>query len=527
MSYRFSVSVAFVCAAVLSAGCEKERIAVTTYHYDNLRTGWDRHEEHLKPHNVQSAKFKMLHSVVLDDQVDTQPLIMPHIKITAGSGAGEHEVVYVATEGNTVYAIDAKSGTILLSPNFGPPVATPLGCSNNGPNVGIDGTPVIDHESKTMYVIVYTIEAGNPVYRLHALDLANLTDKVPPVLVSASHQLSDHTTFNFDARYQRQRPALLIANGNVYAGFGSFCDFAANHSRGWLLGWKTGTLTPLPANQLDDTQATSPNSFFLSSIWMSGYGVASDPSGNLYFVTGNSDYSGTTYDGVTNIQESVVKLSGDLSTVLSLFTPSDQASLEAADNDYGSGGALLLPDLSGTTPHLTAAAGKDGRMFILNRDSLGGYTPGGPDKFVGKVDIGACWCGPSYFSHDGPRIVSSGGTNVNLWKVQTTPSFSITNEGSSPALSSGQDGGFFTAVSSDGDDDIIIWAVSRPTNNSPADVSLYAFDGKPSGSTLTQLFSGVAGTWPNTGGNSNIVPVVANGKVFVATNKQLSIFGLQ
>jgi len=104
---------------------------------------------------------------------------------------------------------------------------------------------------------------------------------------------------------------------------------------------------------------------------------------------------------------------------------------------------------------------------------------------------------------------------------------SITNEGSSPALSSGQDGGFFTAVSSDGDDDIIIWAVSRPTNNSPADVSLYAFAGKPSGSTLTQLFSGVAGTWPNTGGNSNIVPVVANGRVFVATNKQLTIFGLQ
>jgi len=527
MAYRLSLSVAFACAAFLVAGCETERIAVTTYHYDNLRTGWDRHEEHLKPHNVKSAKFKMLHSVVLDDQVDTQPLIMPHIKITAGSGMGEHEVVYVATEGNTVYAIDAKTGVVLLSPNFGPPVPTPLGCSNNGPNVGIDGTPVIDHESKTMYVIVYTIEAGNPVYRLHALDLGNLTDKVPPVLVTASHQLSDHTTFNFNARYQRQRPALLLANGNVYAGFGSFCDFAANLSRGWLLGWKTGTLTPLPANQLNDTQATSPNSFFLSSIWMSGYGVASDSSGNLFFVTGNSDYSGTTYDGITNIQESVVKLSADLTTVLSLFTPSDQASLEAADNDYGSGGALLLPDLSGTTPHLTAAAGKDGRMFILNRDNLGGYTAGGPDKFVGKVDIGACWCGPSYFSHDGPRIVSSGGTNVNLWKVQTSPSFSITSEGSSPALSSGQDGGFFTAVSSDGDDDIIIWAVSRPTNNSPADVFLYAFEGKPSGSTLTQLFSGVAGTWPNTGGNSNIVPVVANGKVFVATNKQLAIFGLQ
>ena len=527
MSIRFSACLLVSAASLLVSGCEheRERIAVTTYHYDNLRTGWNRHEEHLKPHRVQSSDFKMLHSVTLDDQVDTQPLVMPHVKITAGSSTGEHEVVYVATEGNSVYAIDAKNGNVLLSPNFGPPVPTPLGCGNNGPNVGIDGTPVIDHESKTMYVVVYTLEAGNPAYRLHALDLGNLTDKTPPVLVTASHQLANHTTFNFDARYQRQRPGMLLANGNVYVGFGSFCDFSADRSRGWVLGWKAGALTPLPANQLNDTQSNPPHSYFLSSVWMSGYGLAADPSGNIYFVTGNSETN--SYDGATNIQESVVKLSADLSSVLSVFTPSDQAGLDATDNDYGSGGAMLLPELSGTTPRLTAAAGKDGRLFILNRDNLGGYTPGGPDKFVGKVDVGNCWCGPSFFDHDGPRIVSSGGSNVNLWKVQTTPSFAITQEASSPALSSGQDGGFFTAISSDGDDDIIIWAVSRPTNNSPADVSLYAFAGKPSGSSLTQLFSGVAGTWPNTGGNSNIVPVVANGRVFVASNKQLAIFGLQ
>ncbi|HLK04585.1 MAG TPA: hypothetical protein VKT53_09105 [Candidatus Acidoferrum sp.] len=528
MSARLSFCFSAVAALLLFSGCENQRIAVTTYHYDNLRTGWNHHEEHLKPQNVQSPKFKLLHPVSLDDQVDTQPLVVPEIKITAGSSIGEHEVVYVATEGNTIYAIDAKTGAVLLSPNFGPPVPTPLGCGNNGPNVGINGTPVIDHESKTMYVIVYTLEAGNPAYRLHALDLGNLTDKIPPVLVTASHQLSNHTTFNFDARYQRQRPALLLVNGNVYAGFGSFCDFSANLSRGWLLGWKAGSLIPLPANQLNDTQPSSPNNFFLSSIWMSGYGVAADHSGSLFFVTGNSDYSGTTYDGVTNIQESVVKLSGDLATVQSIFTPADQASLENTDNDYGSGGALLLPEQSGATPRLAAAAGKEGSLFILNRDNLGGYTSGGPDKVVGKVDIGGCWCGPSYFSHDGPRIVSSGGDTVNLWKLDTsTTPLSITKEASSPALTTGQDPGFFTSVSSDGDDHIIIWAVSRPINNSPANVSLYAFDGKPSGSNLTQLFSGVAGTWPNTGGNSNIVPVVANGKVFVASYKQLSIFGLQ
>ena len=222
--------------------------------------------------------------------------------------------------------------------------------------------------------MIYTQDANGPAYRIHALDLGSLTDKVAPQVVVASHTLTNGTTFNFNATYQRQRPGLLLANGNVYAGFGSFCDFAANLSRGWLLGWSTESLTPLAANQLFDIQPTSPDSFFLSSIWMSGYGPATDDSGNILFVTGNSDYSGTTYDGVSNIQESVVKVSPDLTTVLDLFTPSNQASLDAWDADFGSGGVLVLPDQSGKTPHLAVAAGKVGTMFLMNVDNLGGYS---------------------------------------------------------------------------------------------------------------------------------------------------------
>jgi len=187
-------------------------------------------------------------------------------------------------------------------------------------------------------------------------------------------------------------------------------------------GWNENTLTPLAANQLDDTQATSPNSFFLSSIWMSGYGPAADPEGNIYFITGNSDHSGTTYDGVTNIQESVVKVAPDLSKVLDMFTPSNQSNLEQADEDFGSAGALLVPPQGGSTPHLIAAAGKDGRMFILNRNSMGGYTPGGPDKVVTQANIGGCWCGQSHFHN---KIVSSGGSNVILWRIQASPSVSL------------------------------------------------------------------------------------------------------
>ncbi|MGD0292180.1 MAG: hypothetical protein ABSC63_21535, partial [Candidatus Binataceae bacterium] len=134
-----------------------------------------------------------------------------------------------------VYAIDVHSGTVLLSPNFGTPVPMPLGCNNNGPNVGINSTPVIDLTSNTLYVMVYTQDPSGPAYRLHALDLGSLTDKVTPQVVTASHSLTDGTTFAFNATYQRQRPGLLLANGSIYAGFGSFCDYGANLSRGWLL----------------------------------------------------------------------------------------------------------------------------------------------------------------------------------------------------------------------------------------------------------------------------------------------------
>src|SRR5579871_406651 len=146
---------------IFSAGaCQRRHRSVTTYHYDNLRTGWNSEEEQLMPAKVNSPRFGLLHTVTLDDQVDAQPLVVPDQRITSGSFQGEHDVVYVATEGNTIYAIDASSGQVLLNPKFGSPVPTPLGCGNNGPNVGINGTPVIDRASNTMYVVIYSLEAG-------------------------------------------------------------------------------------------------------------------------------------------------------------------------------------------------------------------------------------------------------------------------------------------------------------------------------------------------------------------------------
>jgi hypothetical protein len=513
----------FIGASVLLAAGQT---SITTHHYDNYRTGWNQTESVLTPANVGKKTFGLLQTVTLDDQVDAQPLVMPGVLITAGNYQGTHDVVYVVTENNTVYAIDVHTGTVLLSPNFGPPVVYPLGCGNNGPNVGITSTPVIDPSSNTFYVMVYSQnQGGSPVYTLHALDLGSLTDKVTPQVVTASHTLTDGTTFTFNATYERQRPALLLANGSIYAGFGSFCDLAGNLSRGWLLGWTAGSLTPFGSNELIDQQATDPDSFFLSSIWMSGYGPSTDDEGNILFVTGNSDPN--TYDGITNIQESVVKMSSTLTTVLNVFTPSNQVTLDDEDGDFGSGGVLVLPDQPGSKPHLAVAAGKYGTMYLMNEDNLGGYSTK-KNNVLGSYSIGGCWCGESYYVDpvDGlGRVVSSGGTQVKVWRVETSPKAALEDLSTSPSNDGSQDPGFFTTVSSNGTANPIIWALSHPPY---LKIYLYAYtpDSGKKGTAIKELFSAAAGTWPNLGGNANLIPVVANGQVFVATYKQLEIFGL-
>ena len=522
-----------------------QKRAVTTYHYDNQRTGWNPNETKLTPANVGPTSFGVIAQVVLDAQVDAQPLLVPGQPITAGPTPGTYQVVYVATEGNTIYAIRASDGAVLLQRNLGTTVPTgPCNSSTDPPVNGIKGTPVIDVAANALYVIANTLISGNQqTYQLFALNLNDLTDKIPPVTIAASHTLSDGTTYNFNAQYQQQRPGLLLASGNIYAGFGSYCDGNPSLSRGWLLGWQESTLAPLAANMLTDTLAkTSTNNFFLSSIWMSGYGIAAAPNGNLFFATGNSGPG--TYDGVRNIQESVVKLDPTLANLLDIFTPFNVNDLDSKDHDLAAGGVLVVPAQPGPIPNLAVAAGKVGPMYLLNRANLGGFTPGGPDnvldeKPISQSGLGYCWCGPSYFK--GPdgvgRIVSSGGveglnTQITVWKIQTSPTVALVEEGAAilPLLGYAgvQDAGTFTTVSSNGTQagTAIIWATGRPTNPHTFAIHLYAYAAAPSSGALKLLYSSRAGAWPNAGYNANIVPVVANGHVFVASNQQLTIFGL-
>ena len=267
-----------------------------------------------------------------------------------------------------------------------------------------------------------------------------MNDTVTPVVVSASARLANGGgVYNFNPAVSRQRSALLLAaNGNIYAAFASFCDLNADVSRGWLLGWQAASLTPLRSSELDNLLPHSTNNYFLSTIWMSGYGVAADSSNNLYFSTGNSDYSGTSYSTKYNLSESIIKISPDLKTVVSFFTPSDATFgvkyLEQTDGDFSSGGVLLLPDQPGFAQGLAIAAGKVGQMYLLNRSNLGGYSNSQTNNVLGVFSIGNCWCGQSYFQgwDAAGRVVSSGGNKIIVWKLQTSPAPTLLQESVSP-----------------------------------------------------------------------------------------------
>ncbi len=523
----------------LSAGASAANVQISTYHGDAHRTGWNPAETILTPAAVGGSTFGQVGSVALDAQVDAQPLYVSGQTIT---GRGSHNVIYTVTENNTVYAIDGDTGAILLQKNFGTPVSIsqlPGACNNNSNIVGITSTPVLDTTAQTLYVITYTYENAAAVYRLHALDLATLVDKTTPVVITGSGTLNpSNAKYAFNPSAARARPALLLNGGNVYAAFTSFCDFNANIARGWVLGWNAASLAPLAQPALLNRESQTTNNYFLSTVWMSGYGPAVDNAGSIFVTTGNSDPAGTAYNPPYGIAESVVKLSSDLKTVQSIFTPAgkgvDYKTLEATDGDFSSGGVLVLPTQPGAHPNMAVAAGKAGVMYLLNTDDLGGYNEGpagAPDRMLNSYVIGSCYCGASYYqAADGVgRVVSSGNNTAVVWKVNTTLNPTFSQESISNPIVNGTNHGFFTTVSSNGTqaNSQVIWALGRPIDKSPAIMNLYAFDPSTidgSGKMKT-LFTAGAGSWPQSG-SANLVPTVANGRVYVATYKQLAIFGL-
>jgi hypothetical protein len=497
--------------------------AVTTYHYDTLRTGWDSQELSLTTANA--GRLNLQHVTFLNGQVDGEPLYVAGVNLGA---AGVHDLVYVATENNWVYAIDAESGAIELSHFIGTPVpqsALPGQCDNNSSAVGITSTPVIDTKTGNIYLIAYTYAGGTASYALHALSLTSLGDTVTPRVVAATARLANGTAFNFDPSSLRQRPALLLSQSTIYAGFGSFCDAP---SRGWVLAWHESGLAPLGVPDLANSNATAQDNGFLTSIWMSGFGIAADPNGPIYFATSNSDPSGTSWNAQTNLEESVVRMAATLGSVQSYYTPDNpvwgQKPSDPIDGDLGAGGVMLLPPQAGRYPHLVIAGGKNSGVLLLDREALGGYGHAQFDQHY----VGGCWCGPSYFTdaRNIGHVVVSAGNAITAYTVSTSTNSAplLIDPVTSPALSTGQDPGFFTSVSSNGTvpGTTVIWAVSRPVTANPGYVNLYAFN-PANGAELLAIQAGI---WLSPDADSDMVPTVANGHVFVPSSNQLAIFGL-
>ncbi len=412
-----------VCVALASSVCSGQ-IPVPTGRGDNQRTGQNVYETVLTPANVNSKQFGALFSYSIDYQALAQPLYVPNVNIP---NQGTHNVVYVATMADSVYAFDADSAAANPEPlwwvNFTNPSAgittasiynytstnqVSLPCASGGNGTvgfyqeGITGTPVIDTVSGTLYLVAKTLENGTVVHRLHALDITSGAEKFggPVVIKASSSYLSPLTgkTYNttFNSLHQMNRPGLLLMEGVVYLAFGS--NSCNDDATGWILSYSASNLGQMAAFN------TSPQ-HGLASVWQTGNGIAADENNNIFFETGEA--CGSCYDvktGGATYSNSVVKLDPNSLTVTDFFTPYDVQFLNQNDEDMSATGILILPDQTGSTPHELVAGGKEGFAYVLNRDSMGAFEDGagcdfsGPnptcDNVLQEFSV-ACAAGPS------------------------------------------------------------------------------------------------------------------------------------
>lgn len=502
------------------------QVNVTTYHNDNARTGQNLAETSLTPANVNSTQFGKLFSVAVDGYVYAQPLYLSNVAINGGT----HNVVYVATEHDSLYAIDADNGTIYWQVGFIPPGGSTVssnsdaGCDDLIPEVGITGTPVIDTGTKTIYLVTRTKESGLFVQRLHAIDVATHAEKFggPQVIsasVSGTGDGNNGGKITFDPLKEHQRPGLLLQNGHIVISWASHCDIGPY--QGWVISYNAGTLAQEAA------YATTPNGAF-GGIWMSGGGVASDSSSNLYFSTGNGSW-----DGTANFGDSIVKLglpSGGSFPKSDYFTPFNQSSLSGGDTDLGSGGVLLLPTLSsGSHPSLLVEGSKEGKIYVLDRNNLGHFCSSCtstdtqavqeiPGAVTGMFSTPAYWNGLVYFVGKGDALKAF--------------SFSANNSGllsTSPVATSSETYGFPGAtpsISANGTSNGIVWTLVTAGWSTNTAAILRAHNASDVSQSLYNSAQAANNRDKLAGAVKFAVPTVANGKVYVGANGQLSAFGL-
>jgi Abnormal spindle-like microcephaly-assoc'd, ASPM-SPD-2-Hydin len=545
-TFRFTLFfVVLLIAAVCGLGSvvrAQSFSGVLTWHNDVSRTGQNLDESVLTPQNVKDTKFGKVFSYSVDGQIYAQPLYVPNVSIP---GQGVHNVVYVETENDSVYAFDADGldsaplwQVSLINPAEG---ITPVPCGTDGdsdiscnvfPIYGITGTPVIDPTSNTMYFVARTAEPTGYYQRLHALDITTGKEEFGgPVVIQGSVPGTGSGSVGgivtYDPLADIQRTGLLLLNGMVYIGW-------AGAQHGWIFGYNAQELTQTPV-----IFNTAPNAV-IGGVWGSGAGLAADASGNIYASVGDALFDANV--GGIDYGDTVLKMNASLG-VEDYFAPMDQACRAKNDMDLGSAGVLLLPTQSGTYPDELVISGKGGNpcdasgaspIYLLNQNDLGQYSAT-QDQIIEEVNgaPSGYWSNPAFWQGSTGTYIYLAGTSALGGAGDYLKMYSVSNGllSTAPVAQSTNifPVGATPSISANGTADGIVWAVERQDSLSAEPgmkaAILYAYDAT---NVATMLYnSGQDGNRDQLGcGNKFQTPTIADGKVYVGTQTQLDVFGL-
>jgi hypothetical protein len=496
---------------------------VLTYHNDNARTGQMPSETILTPANVNPTSFGLLRTLPVDGKVDAQPLYV--------SNLGNHNLLIVATEHGTVYAFDADSGSIVWQVSTLQSGESPsedrFSCGQVTPEIGVTATPVIDRNAGahgTVYLVAMSKNGGTYFQRLHALDLSNGTEEFggPKAIAASFPGTGDNSNGSqviFDPKQYKERPGLLLLNGVVCTAWSSHCDIRPY--TGWMIGYDQNTLAQ--TSVLNVTPNGNEGSF-----WNSGAAPAADANSNIIALQANGTFDTTMnvqgFPSQGNFGNSFLKISTTSRqlAVADYFAPFNVVAENSTDEDLGSGGALVLPDLrdsGGVTRHLAVGAGKDAHIYVVDRDNMGKFNPANNNAIYQDVTNalgGQVFSMPAYFN----GVIYYGAVGDNL------KAFSITNArlAGAPSSQSAASFGFpgtTPSVSSNGSANGIVWAAENGSN-----AVLHAYDAANLSHELYNSNQAANGRDHFGAGNKFITPTIAHGKVYVGTTSGVGVFGL-
>jgi hypothetical protein len=506
----------------LVLGIRAEAQTVITSQYDNARTGANLNETSLTPRNVNAQQLGKIFTLHVDGEVYAQPLFVSGVEIP---GKGRHDVLFVVTEHDSVYAFDAYSdGPPLWQVSFvkDGETAVPaddVQCPFIAPDVGITSTPVIDPNTGTLYVLARTRGArllvANTYYqRLHALAITTGAEKFSgPVEIQASMSGSGRGSGNgklvFNPLRDNPRAAMLLNNGVVYLTWASSCDVGPYH--GWVMAYDAHSLKQKAVfNASPDGDD--------SGIWGGDTGPAADNSGNIFVSTGNGRFDAS--KGGRDYGDTLLKLDGQSLKVSDYFAPFNVDELDASDNDLGSGGPMLLPDQPGAHPHLAVVEGKGGVLYLVDRDHMGHWQPANDSHAVQTMPLpGGVFGAMTYWNHylyvlsDSDALrefeVKDGKLSLKAKSANTFPGVSAT-----------------PIVSANGATDGVVWLLKSKEWNSPdRSAVLYAYDANDISHELYDSNQNAARDRAGAALRFNI-PTVVNGHVYVGAKQEIDVYGL-